>query len=79
MTGLNGRVPLIGQGMTREQAMKVKLLQQLNSLSLSIYAHCAKDYIRMLEHVDVEKLKGMARNSRMAAEAYFEGLGIIQK
>jgi hypothetical protein len=74
MNNLNGRIPMLGQQqMTREQA-KLQLAQLMDSLSLSIYSSMAKEYLAHIEHVDIEKLKSMARNSRVAAEAYFEAL-----
>jgi hypothetical protein len=80
MNPLNRSVPLLGQngGVSREQAAKIEILQAINSLSLAIYTKLASEHMPR-EHLDIEKLKSWAKNSRMAAEAYFEGLGIISK
>jgi hypothetical protein len=81
MNNFRPQVPLIGQNGSREQQAKIEILQAMNSLSLSIYKKMSGVYLGALghAHVDVEKLKTMAKNSRVAAEAYFEGLGIISK
>ena len=78
MARLNGQVPLIGQ--QKQQAM-IQIMQEINALSLSIYSKLACEYLGAYEHshVDVERLKVLALNSRAAAQAYFEGLGVIER
>lgn len=74
---MNNRVPILGQ---QQQQAKLQLMQAMSTLSLEIYTKMSSEYCGALghTHLDVEKLKLMAKNSRVAAQAYFEGLGIIE-
>jgi hypothetical protein len=75
-----GSVPMLGNGMmSREEQAKSAVMQAIQSLSLTIYSRMACEYLatRVHQPVDREFLKGLAKNSRVAAQAYFEGLGII--
>lgn len=76
----NINVPLLGNGqVSQEQRVKLEIMQAIQSLSLSIYSKLAQEHLSVgHSHIDVEKLKTMAKNSRLAAQAYFEGLGVIE-
>lgn len=79
---MNHNVPVIGQGPSREQIAKAEIMAAINSLSMGIYSHIASGYIATRDThqaVDREHLQAMARNSQVAAEAYFEGRGLIQR
>ena len=57
-------------------------MQALQSLSITIYTQLATAYIatldRPLKEPDPAYLGKLARESNVAARAYFEGLGIAQ-
>lgn len=80
----NPNTPLLnlngGQMVSREQALQAQISQQAGALSLGIYSKLACEHLSTLEHshIDVEKLKTLAKNARTAALAYFEGIGAIE-
>lgn len=74
-------VPLIGQQPTQKQAAEIQVMQAINHLSLGIYSHLAVGHIATVdvhETIDTVELQQMAKNSHLAAKAYFEGLGVIE-
>lgn len=78
---MNRQVPILGQSLTREQAAKIEIAQAINSLSLGIYSQLAVAHLASRDvHQDVGQatLRGMAKNAHLAAQMYFEGLGIIK-
>lgn len=76
MPQFGGQAPLIGQ---REAAIKQGVMQAVNSLSLQIYSQLAIRYIGSRdEHQEANQdcLQQLARDAKMAAQAYFEGIGV---
>ena len=70
--------PLLGH---REQQAKAGIMQAAQQLSLGIYSQLAATYIGSrdeCEAVEPERLRQIAKDSHAAAQAYFEGLGIVQ-
>jgi hypothetical protein len=79
--GLSGTESLADQKRRHEQAVMIEVLQATSRLSLEIYSALAVDYLisldsKLHQHADREALKSMAKNAHLAAQAYFEGLGI---
>lgn len=69
-------VPLLGQ---QQAAARAQLAQAVGQLSFGIYSQLATAHIATRdEHqpVDADRLRQLARDSQLAAKAYFEGLGI---
>ena len=72
------QIPLLGQ---QQQAANQAIMQAVNQLSIGIYSHLATAHISGRdEHqaVDPDKLRQLAKDSQVAAKAYFEGLGVAQ-
>lgn len=70
--------PLLGQ---REQQAKTQIMQAVQHLSLGIYSHLAVNHIGSRDKhqtVEPEHLRGLARDAYVAAQAFFEGLGVVQ-
>ncbi len=58
------------------------IMQAIGQMSVAIYSHLAVAHITACDvhqTVDVERLQALAKQSHAAAEAYFEGLGVIQR
>lgn len=79
-----GAVPLLGQ---REAQAKAGIMQAVGQLSLQIYVqlatrhtHSCTDICHTSSHQesDRKQFQQLARDSQLAAKAYFEGLGIAQ-
>jgi len=72
-------VPVIGQ---RQQQMEQQLAQAVGQMSTAIYIQLASAHIAAVDHPHQspcpQRLKQLARDSQVAAKAYFEGLGIAQ-
>lgn len=78
INGMPGQIPLIGrQGPSREQQIHQNVMAGMNQLATAIYTQLA---IAEFNHPDTvvtpEGLRQLARDARMAAQCYFEGLGI---
>ena len=78
-----GGVPILGQREAAAQAAAQAAVQQgLQQLSVGIYSHLAISHLTTLDRprqeADQELLHGFAKDSMIAAQAYFEGLGIAQ-
>ena len=77
----NNHVPILGRGPSREQVVKAQVSQAISGLSLQIYSQLAARHIEYFgkdRDVSREALKGLAKNAHLAAQMYFEGLGIIE-
>jgi hypothetical protein len=76
------QVPHLGQqAAQKEQAEKqaqAGVMQTVQQLSLKIYSDLALRQSWPLDDKAVEELQQLARDSQVAARAYFEGLGIAQ-
>ena len=75
------RVPLIGQQPPQEQQMKMQIMQAMSALSMGIYTQLAAAYIaRLDEHqeFDADHLRETAKHCQLSAQAYFEGIGVIE-
>ena len=79
-------VPLLGQQGTEAQQkaqMTAGLLQAVQQLSLKIYVQLAAGHVgtrdgSRTQESEREHLQQLARESFLAAQAYFEGLNIAQ-
>jgi len=55
------------------------ILQSLQELSLEIYCRVAAEQITRDDQIaDIERLQQLARDSHVAAKAFFQGLGVAQ-
>ena len=73
-------VPLLGQQQQQQQQLAA-IQQAVNQLSMGIYSHAATCYVETRDAhqtIDPDKLQQLARDSMIAARAYFEGLGIAR-
>ena len=73
-----GQATLLGQ---REAQIQQAIQQAIQQLSLGIYSDLAAAHIGTRdEHqsVDLDYLRSLAGESLAAAQAYFEGVGVIQ-
>lgn len=73
-----GAAPLPGH---HEQQARAEIMQAVQQLSLGIYSHLAVNYIGSRDQhqpTEREQLEQLARDSHVAAQAYFEGLGVVQ-
>ncbi len=72
-------VPLLGQQQQQQQAA---INQAVSQLSLSIYAHAATAHVATrdstIQEIDCNQLRQLARDSNVAAKAFFEGLGVVE-
>ena len=70
-------VPLIGQ---QQQQALAAINQAVQQLSFTIYTQVATAHIATRDpshqQLDLDRLQQLARDSRTAAEAFFEGLGL---
>lgn len=78
---LQGQVPLLGrpQGPSKEQQVQMQVMQGVHQIATAIFEKLAISYIESvdwMQDLDRERLRQLARDSRSAAQAYFEGLGI---
>ena len=76
-----GKIPILGQNNTPQQAALAAINQAVQQLSLGIYSRLAGDYIASRDtHQPAERehLQQLARDSQVAAQAFFEGLGVAQ-
>lgn len=75
------RVPILGQQKPSPEQMRMQIMQAMSALSMGIYTQLASAYITHIdEHqeFDEEHLRETAKRCQLAAQAYFEGLGIIE-
>jgi hypothetical protein len=76
-------VPLIGRQPSVQQRQQIELMQAMGQLSLSMYVQLASRIIEGLDVYEslsperVQRLQQLARETRTAAQAYFEGVGVI--
>ncbi len=94
MTPQQNNVPLLGQQRQQAQQATLGVHQAVQGLSLQIYTRIASGYVGRQVGIDVvrqsgidisdflavdrEHLQTAARASLVAAQAYFEGLGIAE-
>ena len=74
-----GGVPVLGQ---QRAAAQQAVNQAVQQLSTGIYSHLAIHHLTTLDRprqeAEPELLRGFAKDSMVAAQAYFEGLGIAK-
>ena len=68
-----GQAPIIGQ---RQQQAVAQVTAAMAQLSMAIYTHIID---RHGIPFDPEMLRKLAKDSQVAARAYFEGIGVIQQ
>lgn len=80
------KVPLLGQQQAQEQTQQAQaragILQAVQQLSLQIYVQLATEHLgtrdgSLQESDHKQRLQQLARESHLAAKAYFEGLGMV--
>jgi len=78
-------IPLLGQQQTEQQREKLKraaIEQAVQQLSFTIYTQAAAARVVTLDRphqqLDLKQLHQLARDSHTAAQAFFEGLGVVE-
>ena len=75
------RVPLIGGQPSQEQMAKIQVMQAIQGMAMGIYTQLAAGYISRLDdhqEFDADQLRETAKHCHAAAQAFFEGLGVIE-
>ena len=77
-----GQVPLLGRQQTKQQQkqqVEAGIQQAVHQLAIGIYSHVATSHIATRDDhqaVDRTRLQHLAKDALIAAQAYFEGLGM---
>lgn len=73
-----GQAPIIGQ---QKQQMQAQVQAVIRQVSLGIYSQLASTHLGTLdkhESLNQDQLRKLAKDSQVAAQCYFEGIGVIQ-
>jgi len=73
-----GGVPLLGQ---RKSQAEAAVMQAMGNLSVSIYQRVVAGMLVEFptDEPDPERFRQLAKHSQVAAQAYFEGIGVISR
>ncbi len=70
-------IPLLGQ---QEQQAKAQIQAAIAQLSMQLYSQAAVPHLVTLDvhqALDVKALRSISQNTMLAAQCYFEGIGVI--
>ena len=73
---MNGQIPVLGQ---QRQVAEAQIMQAVQGLSLTVYSRIAAEMLDPEKDANPEHLRHLAKGSMIAARAYFEGLGVIER